>query len=183
MTLALVPKTYPESEWVASLVQRDSRAFEYLYDAHSAALYGLCLQILQDESLAEAAVQEAFVRIWRKIHAYDLSKGSLFTWMLNMTRKLAIEMRHAAGPSGANIAQHIAQPDIVVMGPVGQDSAERTGLREFVDLLSPEQRLLVDVVYFQGFTQQDAAEALGLPLDTVKSRLCLAMNHLRNALP
>ena len=103
--------------------------------------------------------------------------------MLNMTRKLAIEMRHAAGPSGANIAQHIAQPDIVVMGPVGQDSAERTGLREFVDLLSPEQRLLVDVVYFQGFTQQDAAEALGLPLDTVKSRLCLAMNHLRNALP
>ncbi|HEX2899346.1 MAG TPA: sigma-70 family RNA polymerase sigma factor, partial [Bacteroidia bacterium] len=80
---------------VDRLLRHEKDAFEQLYDDYSAAIYGLTLKILKDEALAEDALQETFVRIWRKIQTYDASKGRLFTWMLNIARNISIDMLRA----------------------------------------------------------------------------------------
>ena len=84
--------TYTEHQLVSLLKQRDNKAFEYLYDNYSGALYNIVMQILDDVDLSNDVLQEVFVNIWRKIESYDSNKGRLFTWMLNITRNAAIDV-------------------------------------------------------------------------------------------
>ena len=83
---------YTEEELLNLLKNKDGNAFSYLYDNYSAALYGVILRILkQDEGAAEDILQDAFMKIWSKMAMYDASKGTLFTWMLNIARNSAID--------------------------------------------------------------------------------------------
>src|SRR5687767_2820729 len=84
--------TYTEQQLIALLKQKDERAFGYLYDHYSGALYNIVLQILNDGELSNDVLQEVFVNIWRKIESYDPAKGRLFTWMLNITRNASIDV-------------------------------------------------------------------------------------------
>lgn len=177
-----IVETYSEGEMVLRLRQQDKRAFEKLYDDYSDAIYGLSLAILKDEARAEDAVQETFVRVWRKIHSYDASKGRFFTWMLNIARNHAIDVLRAEQSRSAKDTIPAEHPIATTQGPSETIPIDNIGVRAFVEALSPEQKSLVDLIYFQGYTQQEAAEVLAIPLGTVKSRVRLAMNHLRRAM-
>ncbi len=168
-----------QEEMINLLLQRDRRAFEQLYDDYSAAIYGLVLKVLRDEAQAEDALQDAFVRIWQKIHTYDASKGRLFTWMLNVARNIAIDKLRANTSRKTELTSSLQEQAFATKGPSSVLEIDHIGVRELVDALPTEQRFVIELLYYKGYTQQEVAEEFGIPLGTVKSRVRLAMNQLR----
>jgi RNA polymerase sigma factor (sigma-70 family) len=170
--------TYSEQELVALLQQHNEKAFGYLYDNYSGALYGIVNSIVTDKEIANDVLQNVFVNIWRKIDSYDAAKGRLFTWMLNIARNAAIDEIRSKGFRDSQKNQSLGEnADIPgsVTGPVFDD----VGLKKVLMKLKAELRVLVDMSYFQGFTHEEISRALGIPLGTVKTRIRSALIQLR----
>jgi RNA polymerase sigma-70 factor (ECF subfamily) len=176
-------KTKPlvsEIELISLLKSRDKRGFDLLYDNYSKALYGIVLKIVKSEEVAEDVLQDAFVKIWKNVSSYDSSKGTLFTWILNVARNTAIDrIRSQEYKNTAKI-----QPIDNNVGMVDKQSTteiqiDHIGLEKVVSTLKPEHQTIIDYIYFKGFTQTEVAEALNIPLGTVKTRVKSAINHLR----
>ena len=171
--------TYEEYELVSLLRQKDNQAFGYLYDNYGGALFGIIKQIVADTELSNDVLQETFVNIWKRIETYDESKGRLFTWMLNIARNAAIDKTRSRGfqqslrqmPLDGDIVQASVRPGI-----------DDFGLKKVIMKLKDEQRLLIDLSYFQGYTHEQIAQALHIPLGTVKTRIRSALTQLRGLL-
>jgi len=169
--------TYEEGELISLLKQKDDQAFSYLYDNYGGALYGVVKQIVSDGEISNDVLQEVFVSIWRKIDSYDPSKGRLFTWMLNIARNAAIDKTRSK-----NYQQSLKQlpiTDAELSHPIIRPGYDDFGLKKVIHKLKDEQRMLIDLSYYQGFTHDQIAKALNIPLGTVKTRLRSALTQLR----
>lgn len=176
-------KKYSEEELVALLQNKDQQAFAYLYDNYSAALNGVIYRLVEDRELAEDILQEAFVKIWNNFASYDTSKGRLFTWMLNITRNLTIDTLRSKGYKKQ--AKISSDENSVSNFTDDNRMAERfdaLGLRKQLVNLKPEQRSIIDLAYFNGYTQDEISKELGVPLGTVKTRMRSAIIELRKLL-
>ena len=171
---------YEEPELVAALRRKDDAAFGYLYDHYAAALYGVIRQIVVDGEMSNDVLQETFVNIWRKIALYDEGKGRLFTWMLNIARNAAIDKTRSKGFQQSSRLQPIG--DSETLQPSVKPGVDEYGLKKLLWKLKDEQRLLIDLSYFQGYTHEQIAKALDMPLGTVKTRIRTALSQLRNLL-
>lgn len=175
-----VKSTYTEQKLITLLQSNDRGAFEYLYDRYSAALYGIILKIVKDEDRAADAMQDTFLKIWKNIRTYNPDRGTLFTWMLNIARntaidKLRVEVKTEKVIKLGSLTETELAPSIALYpAQVTMD------LRSFVEMLLPERKVLIDLVYFQGYTQEEASEELAIPLGTVKSRIRKALQELRS---
>ncbi len=169
--------TYSEHELVTSLQQRNEKAFGYLYDNYSGALYGIVNSIVTDKEIANDVLQNVFVNIWRKIESYDPAKGRLFTWMLNIARNAAIDEVRSKGFRDSQKNQSLSEN--VDTGAVTGPAVDDVGLRKVLTRLKGELRILVDLSYFQGFTHEEISKALNIPLGTVKTRIRSALIQLR----
>jgi RNA polymerase sigma-70 factor (ECF subfamily) len=165
---------------VSQLKQKDEQAFSYLYDSYSGALYGLVRQIVPDTELSNDVLQEVFINIWRRIDSYDSSKGRLFTWMLNIARNASIDKIRSKNYQESLLKTPIDENDIT--HPVIRPGVDDYGLKKMIFKLKAEQRMLIELSYFQGFTHDQIARALNIPLGTVKTRLRTALMHLRTLL-
>ena len=170
--------TYSEQELVALLQQRDSQAFSYLYDNYSGALFGIVNAIVIDREAANDVLQNVFVNIWKKIESYDASKGRLFTWMLNIARNAAIDEIRSKSHQNSQKNQPIGD-NTELAGAVTGPSVDDVGLKKVLSKLKEEWRVLIDLSYFQGFTHEEIAKILGIPLGTVKTRIRSALMQLR----
>jgi RNA polymerase sigma factor (sigma-70 family) len=172
--------TYGEAELVMQLQQRSNQAFTYLYDNYSNALYGIINQIVPDRESAYDVLQEVFINIWRKIETYDISKGRLFTWMLNIARNASIDKIRSK--SHQNDLKNQALPEDVTM--LGNQSVkmktDNIGLKKVLEKLREEQRTLIELSYYQGFTHEEISKGLNIPLGTVKTRIRSALLQLRS---
>jgi RNA polymerase sigma-70 factor (ECF subfamily) len=170
--------SYSEQELVALLQQRNEKAFSYLYDNYSGALYGIVNGIVTDKEVANDVLQNVFVNIWRKIESYDASKGRLFTWMLNVARNAAIDELRSKGyrDSQKNLS---LDSNSELPGAVTAAVINDVGLKKVLTKLKGELRVLVDMSYFQGFTHEEISKALNIPLGTVKTRIRSALTQLR----
>jgi RNA polymerase sigma factor (sigma-70 family) len=175
-----VKTTYDEGQLVGLLREKDEQAFSYLYDHYAGALYGVVKQIVADGELCNDVVQEVFVSIWRKIDTYDSSKGRLFTWMLNIARNASIDKVRSKNYQQSMRQQPI--DDNELSHPVVRPGIDDFGLKKVLSKLKDEQRMLVDLSYYQGFTHEQIARALNIPLGTVKTRLRAALVQLRTML-
>jgi RNA polymerase sigma factor (sigma-70 family) len=170
--------TYGEAELVSLLQEQREQAFSYLYDNYSAALLGIINQIVPDNEIAQDVLQDVFINIWRKIGTYDAAKGRLFTWMLNVARNAAIDKVRSKGYQDSMKNQSL--PDDMTM--IGQQVTIRSddyGLRKLVGRLKDDQKVLIDLSYFQGFTHEEISRSLDIPLGTVKTRIRSALSQLR----
>lgn len=155
----------------------------YLYDNYSGALYGVIFRIVKSEALAEEVLQDVFVKIWNRFDGYDESKGKLFTWMLNISRNQAIDKMRSKEISKDQKTRGLDN----FVSAVDRDSyieqkIEDIGVKDVLLTLPEEQRFVVDCLYFKGYSQSEVAEEFQIPLGTVKTRLRLAMQHLRTRL-
>jgi RNA polymerase sigma factor (sigma-70 family) len=169
--------TYEEYELVAALRQRENQAFSYLYDHYSGALYGIINQIVGDTELSNDVLQETYVNIWRRIDTYDAGRGRLFTWMLNIARNAAIDKTRSKGFQQSQ--RQISLADGEMVPAIVRPGVDDLGLKKVILKLKDEQRLLIDLSYFQGFTHEQIARALDIPLGTVKTRIRSALTQLR----
>ena len=183
--IVLLPeeKKYSEEELVLLLQARDQQAFSYLYDNYAAALNGIIYRMVEERELAEDILQEAFIKIWNNFSSYDTGKGRLFTWMLNLTRNLTIDTLRSKGYK----KQGKISGDENSVSNYTDDSkiAEKfdaMGLRKQLVNLKPEQRAIIDLAYFNGYTQDEISKEMGIPLGTVKTRMRTAILELRKML-
>lgn len=168
---------------IEKLVQRDQQAFQWLYDQYSPALYGVVLRIVRDDEQAQDLIQDIFVKIWKNLDGYDASKGRLFTWMLNVARNTAIDaLRSRKTQPTATIRTDEDTVHIVDrQHNTEQPNPDHIGIQDVVNQLRPDRKQLIDLVYFNGYTHEEAAEALKLPLGTVKTRIRAALQELKQA--
>ena len=149
------------------------------YDRYSAALFGVIQRIVKDESEAEDVLQEALVKIWNSIGSYEPGKGRLFTWVVNISRNLAIDKIRSRQHRVSSSVQSL-DDSLTAQRQASSDGIrpEHIGLQDLTKQLVPEQRQIIDLLYFGGFTQSEAAEEFNLPLGTVKTRARTALKTL-----
>jgi RNA polymerase sigma factor (sigma-70 family) len=175
--------TYTEQELVSLLRDRDNKAFAYLYDNYAAALNSIILQIVSDAELANDVLQEVFVNIWRRIEQYDPDKGRLFTWMMNIARNASIDTLRSRSYQNSRKNQSIGDNvDSLQSTDILQPGVDTIGLRKMLEKLKDEQRILIELAYFKGYTHEEIAELEKIPLGTVKTRIRNALIQLRGLL-
>lgn len=173
-----VVKKYDEPELVRLLKQRGQPIFSYLYDNYSGALLTIIRNIVNDEDLANDVLQEVFVKVWKQIDSYDSGKGRLFTWMLNIARNASIDTVRSKSYQN-NLKNRELTENVYDSGGSSEIKTDEIGLKKVVYSLKEEYRVLVELSYFQGFTQDEIAKMLDIPLGTVKTRLRAALIQLR----
>jgi RNA polymerase sigma factor (sigma-70 family) len=171
--------TYSEQELVDLLQQRNEQVFGYLYDNYSGALYGVVNSIVKDKETASDVLQEVFVSIWNKINTYDPAKGRLFTWMLNIARNAGIDKIRSRSYRDSLKNQPLPSDVNTYANQSVKMNMDDYGLRKLINRLKDEQKTLIELSYFQGFTHEEISKSLNIPLGTVKTRIRSALIELR----
>ncbi len=174
------PAKYSEEQLVSILQSGKPNDFGVLYDYFSGALLGAILKVVDYRDVAEDVLQESFVKIWQKRATYDASKGRLYTWLLNICRNSAIDAARSKHIKVASKIQNVEDnvSKINRKTSVSQNE-ESIGLVAIVDSLLPEQKVIMDMIYFEGYTQEEVSQKLSIPLGTVKTRTRNALMKLR----
>lgn len=165
-----------EEQLVSLIRAQKKEAIELLYDNYSSALYGIVVRIVRSSELAQDVLQDTFVKAWKNGPSYDPTKGRLFTWLLNIARNTAIDATRSASfkmgdkTGGLDSLVSLGSPSI---------NPDHVGLRKLVGKLDPKYRTLVELIYFQGYTQQEVEKELNIPIGTIKTRLRAAIGELR----
>ena len=173
-------KKYTEEELIPLLRTGNEAAFSWLYDNYSGALNGIIIRMVDDAQLTEDILQECFVKIWNNFNQYDASKGRLFTWMVNLTRNQTIDTLRSKGFK----KQHKISGDENFVSnnedrSFSREKYDTIGLNKKVDALKPEQKSLIDLAYYYGYTQEEISREMKIPLGTVKTRMRSAIHELR----
>ncbi|MEZ4883469.1 MAG: sigma-70 family RNA polymerase sigma factor [Chitinophagales bacterium] len=171
---------FTQEQILKLLRQKDKRAVSVLYQQYAKTLYGVIFKILDHKELANDVLQETFCKIWQRFSQYDDSKGRLFTWMLNIARNSAIDKTRSK--EYKKLTQYQDQQLTIENNFLGLKYSNNTdliGIKDLINNLEPKYKNLIDLIYFQGYTQQEAAQELSLPMGTVKTRLRTAILLLR----
>jgi RNA polymerase sigma factor (sigma-70 family) len=169
-----------EEELVIAIRNREKAGAEALYEMYSSSLYGVIYRVVQHEEIAEDLLQDTFLRIWNSFSSYDSSKGRLFTWMVNIARNISIDKIRSKDFRNSSKTEDIENNVLTIEMQTGNTlNPEVMGLKELVAKLKPEQKIVLDLVYFRGFTHAEVSEELEIPLGTVKTRLRNAIISLR----
>lgn len=181
---------FSESELITLLKDKDEKAFNYLYDNYSGALYGLILKIVLESNYADEVIQDSFMKIWKNIDQYDTSKGRLYTWMINISRNTAIDYVKSKGYQNQlknqSITNFVNREETISLSDrlsnVSENNTDLIGMSSVINDLKPEWKELIDLAYYQGYTQIEIAEKLAIPIGTVKTRTRSAMLELKELL-
>ncbi|MDC6366022.1 MULTISPECIES: RNA polymerase sigma factor [Flavobacteriaceae] len=168
--------TLIERHIVALLAEKDDKAISLLYENYGNTLYGVAYKVVKDEELAQDILQESFIKIWKKADSYDASKAKLFTWLFRITRNTAIDKLRSIN----NKADKEVQIDVSDVYNLGVDGIkpEHLDIQENLEKLEPKYRVVLEALFFEGMTQQEASEELEIPLGTIKSRLKIGLREL-----
>jgi RNA polymerase sigma-70 factor, ECF subfamily len=169
---------------VALVARGDETALAELYDRVSGIAYGLALRVLRDERLAEDAVQEGFLGVWRTAAAFRAERAKASTWILTLVHRRAVDLvrreeRRRAEPLTDDIG---AQSTVEGTEEAAWLRFERERVQAALRQLPDVQREALELAYYGGFSQSELADRLGVPLGTIKSRMFAGLARLRELL-
>lgn len=174
-------QTYSQDELIILIREKNQKAFSYLYDNYSKALFGVINAIINDIEESEDVLQKTFLKIWSNFASYDTEKGRLYTWMLNIGRNLAIDSTRSKHEKIKSKIQsssdNVYQYENTLR--VEDNKHESIGLNTILNGLKDEHKSIIDMAYFEGYTQEEISKKLDLPLGTVKTKVRQALLHLR----
>jgi RNA polymerase sigma-70 factor (ECF subfamily) len=168
---------------VALAARSEQSALAELYDRFGRPAYGLALRILRDEALAEDAVQEAFLALWRTAARFVPERGKASTWILTLVHRRAVDIVRREERRRADVLEHVPEPES--RGAVDEEAwlrLQRERVQDALRQLPDQQREAIELAYYGGFTQSELAERLGQPLGTIKSRMFGGLARLRELL-
>ena len=163
-------------------------AMSELYDRYSRLVYSVAYNTLRSDTLAEEIAQEVFIRVWEKAHTYQAEQGRVATWLASITRNRSIDLirRNQVRPEGHRVdwAEAISPdlPDSIDVEKQVEVAQQQKQVRAALAQLPEEQRHTLALAYFQGLSHSEIAQTLNEPLGTVKTRIRLAMQKLRQLL-
>ena len=167
---------------VALVARSEETGLAELYDRYGRLAYGLALRILRDETLAEDAVQDAFLTIWRTASRFVPERAKASTWILTLVHRRAVDVVRREERRRADSLELAPEP----VAPAADDDAwlrfERERVQAALSRLPDPQREALELAYYGGFTQSELAERLGQPIGTIKSRMFTGLSSLRELL-
>ena len=168
------------------VARAEPAAFEVVYERHSGAAFSLAYRMVGNRGVAEDVVQEAFLNLWRSGARYDRARGSVRTWVLGIVHHRAIDaLRRATVHDRRRTGDEGIEERLEARERTDVEAARRLEartVRDAMDTLPPEQCRVIELAYFGGFSHSEIAELLGAPIGTVKGRMRLGLEKLRNAL-
>lgn len=169
-----------DEELVARVADGNEAALLELYHRYARAVYSLACYIVRDQATGEDITQEVFMTLWQKAYLFEPTRGRFSTWLLNVTRHRAIDLlrqrRRRIQPALSLDASPEAQESTA--GPSSAEDVQRE-LHLLLRALPDNQRQAIELSYFYGYTHEEIARQLNLPLGTVKSRILLGLRKLR----
>src|SRR5919199_621656 len=185
-TPSLMPRAFAhlsDEAVVALLARSDEQALAELYDRFGRVAYGLALRVLRDEALAEDAVQDAFLTVWRRADTFMPERAKASTWLLTLVHRRAVDLVRRE-------ERRRAEPLETAGDPADEGSAdaavwlryERERVQAALRQLPDQQREALELAYYGGFSQSELAERLGQPIGTIKSRMFTGLARLRELL-
>lgn len=166
-----------ELKIVQLLEKGDSTAINLLYENYADSLYGVILKVINDEELAQDALQETFVKVWKNSKKYDSKKAKLFTWLYRIAKNTAIDKLRSYNNRFDKEVQ-IDKSNVYIL-PASNLNQDVLDLREHVAKLDEKYQIVLNALFFEGMTQQEASEELDIPLGTIKSRLKIGLRELK----
>jgi RNA polymerase sigma-70 factor, ECF subfamily len=160
----------------------DDDALGVLYDRFGRVAFGLAYRILRDQSLAEDAVQEAFLAVWRSADAYKRERAKPSTWILTVVHRRAVDLVRREERRRGEPLEAAPEP---TSQPADEDASlrdRRVAVQAALSELPGDQRQALELAYYGGLTQSQLAERLGVPLGTIKSRMFAGLGRLRELL-
>jgi RNA polymerase sigma-70 factor (ECF subfamily) len=179
-------RTLADEDLMALVKDGEPRAFEVIFDRHGAAAFSLAYRMCGRRAMAEDVVQEAFMSLWRSGARYDRRRGSVRNWVLGVVHNRAIDafrrglVRDSRNVSDEGLADRLAASEQTDVEVARREEARKVRLA--LDELPPEQRQVIELAYFGGFTHLQIAQMLDLPAGTVKGRMRLGLTKMRMAL-
>ena len=168
----------PIENTIVTLLQKgDQKALDLLYEYYSDSLYGVILQVTINEEIAQDALQETFVKIWKNSKKYDSKKAKLFTWLYRIAKNTAIDKLRSFNNRYEKEVQ-IDKSDVYIL-PTASLNQDVLDLKEHVAGLESKYQVVLKALFFEGMTQQEASDELNIPLGTIKSRLKIGLRELK----
>ncbi|HZC68654.1 MAG TPA: sigma-70 family RNA polymerase sigma factor [Nitrospirales bacterium] len=178
-----------DRELLARVANGDQEAFEQLYEQTSSLLYALVLRIVGKPGDAADLLQEVYLEAWRKASNYDSARGAPIAWLVTLARSRAIDWVRALAARGKDVTASLDDTPVsylVAQDPDALDiraASERQALvQASLKTLPPVQRLVIELAFYEGLTHTEISERLNVPLGTIKTRIRLAMEKLRDGL-
>ena len=166
-----------EKEIVTLLAPGDKKAITLLYDNYSDALYGVIKKIITDDDTAQDVLQESFIKIWRYAKKYDSSKAKLFTWLYRIAYNTAIDkVRSLKNKDGNEVQIDKSSVYKISAGELNEDVLD---IQKHLKSIDEKYQIVINALFFEGMTQQEASEELDIPLGTIKSRLKIGLRELK----
>ncbi len=166
-----------ENEIVSLLGKGDKKAITLLYEYYSDALYGVILKIISDEEMAHDVLQESFVKIWKNSKKYDAGKAKLFTWLYRIAYNSAIDkVRSLKNKTRNEVQIETSSVYRITSNELNQDVLD---IQKHLGTLDEKYQIVINALFFEGMTQQEASEELDIPLGTIKSRLKIGLRELK----
>ena len=181
--LAALETAGGDRELILRLQRRDAQALGEVYDRYGRLVYSLVYRIVRDTGIAEDLVQETFLRVWNRVQGFDAGRGALGPWMMAVARNRAIDyLRSKQGHMSSAVELNETEDPSLFMDwekqVVTSDQLRR--VREALGKLSPNQRTVIELAYFEGLSQSEMAERMKQPLGTVKTWVRTALQSLRD---
>ncbi|MFD0941283.1 RNA polymerase sigma factor [Pedobacter boryungensis] len=172
-----------EVDLVNGLKTGDKQAVAQLYKMYSGSLLGIITRIVKFDEIAEDILQDTFIKVWKSIDQYDASKGRLFTWLANLAKNTAIDHLRSKSCTNSSKTDNLNEIPIVTLDRRNytQFNTETIGIKQLIQQLKPEQKNILDLVYFEGYTHAEVSEKLNIPLGTVKTKIRLSILALRRS--
>ena len=174
--------TREDPDLVVACSNGDQHALGALYDRYGKRAYGLAFRVLRDSALAEEAVQDAFLTVWRQAAKYDRARGTASTWILTLVHRRAVDLVRRQHRFNALAVELEISAPLTLVESVDEHVARRSELQAALRMLSSAERQVLELAYWGGLTQSQIATALGIPAGTVGSRVFHALAKLRDAL-
>jgi RNA polymerase sigma-70 factor (ECF subfamily) len=166
-----------EKHIISLLKVEDKKAIALIYENYSEALFGVISKIIKDEDLAQDVLQESFIKVWKKAKTYDASKAKLFTWLYRIARNTAIDKyRSISNKQDKEIQIEDSNVYKLSVMSLNQDAID---LKKHIATLDNKYQIVINALFFEGMTQQEASDELDIPLGTIKSRLKIGLRELR----
>ncbi|MFM9909774.1 MAG: RNA polymerase sigma factor [Chitinophagaceae bacterium] len=166
-------------EIVELIILRDRKGFNLLYDQFTQMVFGVSNKFVRNKEAAEDLVQETFIKVWKNINQFDPDKASFSTWLLNIARYTAIDYLRSKSYKQQLKNQNLENSEYQYKEPAISYFEERAELRGLIATLEYKYRIVLDLIYFAGYTQEETAQLLNIPLGTVKTRTRFAIQTLR----
>jgi RNA polymerase sigma-70 factor (ECF subfamily) len=172
-----------DEDLLQSIATGDEAALGELYDRYGRVAYGVAFRVLRDKALAEDAVQEAFLAIWRSARRYREERAKPSTWLLTLVHRRAVDLVRR---EDRRRAEPLEEPPEAAGTTVPEEAdlrERRAAVQSALRRLPTDQRQALELAYYGGYTQSELAERLGVPLGTVKSRMFAGLTRLRELVP